>query len=285
VSVWAQWVAAVQTGADGLIRDRWRHRQPAAAPVTQIRPGDLRMVPLALAAWGAAWAGTWGTAAVITAAAAAVAVALAVAALRRSLLIMSAAMVATVIMGAGVVDVYRLRHGPVALLAEHQAVVSVDVAIRGDLHRVATSGVRAPAAVTKAVTVRVEGRGSTWLVRAPVLVVVTGQQLGKWFETPVGTRLAVQGRLEAPDRGSDVAAVLRVRGSPVVVEGPSGGLRLVERVRAGLRRAVADRRPESRALVPALVLGDTSGLDAALTQDFQVTGLTHLTAVSGVTNE
>jgi competence protein ComEC len=281
VSVWAQWVAAVQTGADGLIRDRWRHRQLAAAPVTQARSADLRMVPLALAAWGAAWAGTWGTAAVITAAAAAVAVALAVAALRRSLLVLSAAMVATVIMGAGVVDVYRLRHGPVALLAEHQAVVSVDLEIRGDLHRVATSGVRAPAAVTKAVTVRVEGRGSTWLVRAPVLVVVTGQQLGKWFETPVGTRLAVQGRLEAPDRGSDVAAVLRVRGSPVVVEGPSGGLRLVERVRAGLRRAVADRRPESRALVPALVLGDTSGLDAALTQDFQVTGLTHLTAVSG----
>jgi competence protein ComEC len=35
-------------------------------------------------------------------------------------------------------------------------------------------------------------------------------------------------------------------------------------------------------LVPALVLGDTSGLDAALTQDFQVTGLAHLTAVSGV---
>ena len=55
----------------------------------------------------------------------------------------------------------------------------------------------------------------------------------------------------------------------------------MERVRAGLRRAVADRRPEPRALVPALVLGDTSGLDAELTQDFQATGLAHLTAVSG----
>jgi hypothetical protein len=41
----------------------------------------------------------------------------------------------------------------------------------------------------------------------------------------------------------------------------------------GLRRAVTDRRPEPRALVPALVLGDTSGLDAELTQDFQATGL------------
>ena len=230
---------------------------------------------------GAAWVGTWGTAVVIATAAAAVAVALAVAALRRSPLVLSAALVATVIMGAGVVDMHRLRHGPVALLAEHQAVVSVDLEIRADLHRVATSGIRAGAAVTKAVTVRVEGRGSTWLVRAPVLVVVTGQQLEKWFETPVGTRVAVQGRLEAPDRGSDVAAVLRVRGSPEVVERPSRGLRLVERVRAGLRRAVADRRPEPRALVPALVLGDTSGLDAELTQDFQATGLAHLTAVSG----
>jgi competence protein ComEC len=34
--------------------------------------------------------------------------------------------------------------------------------------------------------------------------------------------------------------------------------------------------------VPALVLGDTSNLDANLAQDFQSTGLTHLTAVSGV---
>ena len=144
------------------------------------------MVPLAAAAWAAAWVGTWGTAAVIAAAAAAVAVALAVAALRRSLLVVSVAMVATVIMGAGVVDVYRLHHGPVAVLAEHHAVVSVDLEIRGDPHRVATSGTRPAAAVTKAVTVRVAGRGSTWLVRAPVLVVVTGQQLGKWFDTPVG---------------------------------------------------------------------------------------------------
>ena len=160
--------------------------------------------------------------------------------------------------------------------------VSADLEIRADPHRVADRGVTAAAAaVTKAATVRVEGRGQSWLVRTPVLVVISGPQVGRWFEIPVGTRVAVDGRLEAPDRGSDVAAVLRVRGAPLVVEPPSPGLRLVERVRAGLREAVADRRPEPRGLVPALVLGDTSSLAAELAQDFQTTGLTHLTAVSG----
>ena len=52
-----------------------------------------------------------------------------------------------------------------------------------------------------------------------MLVVVTGPQFGQWLQIPVGTRVAVNGRLEAAGRGSDVAAVLRgVRGSPLVVE-------------------------------------------------------------------
>ena len=56
------------------------------------------------------------------------------------LLVLSAALVTTVMVGAGAVDVHRLRHGPVALLAKHRAVVSADLEIRGDLHRVAASG-------------------------------------------------------------------------------------------------------------------------------------------------
>jgi competence protein ComEC len=167
------------------------------------------------------------------------------------------------------------------MLAMHRAVVSADLEIRADPHRIAGTGIRPDAAVIKAAIVRIQGRGGTWMVRAPVLLVVSGPQLGQWFEIPVGSRLAVDGRLDRPDRGSDVAGVMRVRGSPVVVETPSPGLRLVERVRDGLRQAVADRRQEPRALVPALVLGDTSELDAELAQDFQSTGLTHLTAVSG----
>jgi competence protein ComEC len=243
------------------------------------------MVPLAAAAWGAAWLGTWGSIAGIAAAGAGVVVGLAAAALRRSALLLTVGLVGAVIVGASLLDVHRLRYGPVAQLAAHRAAVSADLEIRADPHRVAATGVRPGAAVVKVATVRVEGRGGGWLVRAPVLLVVSGPQLERWFQIPVGSRVVVQGRLDTPDPGSDVAAVMRVRGSPVVIEPPSPGLRLVERVRSGLRQAVAERRPEPRALVPALVLGDTSALAPQLTADFVSTGLAHLTAVSGVTDE
>jgi competence protein ComEC len=269
-----------RSGVDGLVTRHWRGRQPAEG-TAPAHNADLRMVPLAATAWGAAWLGTWGVPGVIAAAGVGVAVGLAVAVLRRSALLVTVALVTAVIVGACLVDVHRLRHGPVAQLATHRAVVSAVLEIRADPHRVAGTGVRRGAAVMKAATVRIEGRGGAWLVRAPVLLVVSGPELAGWFQIPVGTRVAVDGRLDAPDRGSDLAAVMRVRGSPVVVEAPSAGLRFVERVREGLRQAVADRRQEPRALVPALVLGDTSALDAELTGNFVSTGLAHLTAVSG----
>jgi competence protein ComEC len=283
VSAWLRrHVEAARTGTDGLVVRQWRNREPTDARVLAGRWADLRMVPLAAAAWGAAWVGTQGSTAGIAAAAAGVTVALVVAGLRRSARVLAVALVTAAIVSAGIIDVHRLRHGPVALLADQEAIVSADLEIRTDPHLVSGGGVRAGAAVMKAVTVHIAGRGRAWLIRAPVLVVVTGPQFGQWLHIPVGTRVAVNGRLEVAGRGSDVAAVLRgVRGAPLVVERPSAGLRLVERIRAGLRRAVADRPPEARGLVPALVLGDTSGLDEDLTRDFQATGLTHLTAVSG----
>jgi competence protein ComEC len=280
-------VRAAGTGIDELVARHWQSRQPlegrlALGLSTDLRPStDLRMVPLAVSAWGAAWLGTWGMPAGIAAAAGAATVSVVVAALRRSALVATVAIVTAATVSAGLVGVQRLRHGPVAVLAAHQAVVSAKVEIRADPHRIAGKGMTPGAAVMKAATVRVEGRGGAWRVKAPVLLVVSGPQLERWLRIPVGTKVVVDGRLQSPDRASDVAAVLRVRGAPVVAEPPSAGLRLVERVRAGLRHAVADRRPAPRALVPALVLGDTSALDVGLTEDFVSTGLTHLTAVSG----
>ena len=242
---------------------------------------DRRMVPLAITAWAAAWLGTSGATAALAVAAVGMSVGVMVGVLRRSAVLLTVTIVATVIIGVGLIHVYRLGQGPVAGLAAHEAVVSADLELRTDPALVADGGPAPDVAVAKAVTVRVEGRGGTWLVRAPVLLILSGPQLDRWFQIPVGSRVTVHGRLKSPDRGSDVAAVLRVRSSPIVVRPPSAGLRLVEQVRTGLRQSVADRRPEPRALVPALVLGDTSALNPELIEEFRSTGLTHLTAVSG----
>jgi competence protein ComEC len=75
--------------------------------------------------------------------------------------------------------------------------------------------------------------------------------------------------------------VLRVRNAGIVLAPPALWLQSVDQVRQGLREAVQARAPEPRALVPALVLGDTSAMTPALTADFATSGLTHLTAVSG----
>lgn len=281
---------ATRTAVREFLERQWRARESlqvqAAVRTIAVQTPDLRMVPVGAAAWGAAWVGTSETVAGLAGAATGVVVGVTVAVLRRSALVASIAVVIAVIAGVGLIDVHRLRHGPVALLAGREAAISAEIETRSDPHRVATDGTAgsAPfmkAAVLKAATVRVEGRGGLWRIRVPVLLIVSGPQFEEWLQLPVGSRIRVDGRLQSPNPASDVAAVLRVRGAPTVVRPPSAGLRLVEQVRAGLRQSVADRRPEPRALVPALVLGDTSGLDTTLTENFRSTGLTHLTAVSG----
>jgi competence protein ComEC len=52
-------------------------------------------------------------------------------------------------------------------------------------------------------------------------------------------------------------------------------------VRTALRLAVADRPPDAAALLPGLVVGDTSAVPADLDQAMRDSGLAHLTAVSG----
>ena len=118
---------------------------------------DLRIVPLAVAAWAAAWLGTGSVPAGIAIASAGGAAALAAAILRRSALLLTVALIIVAVLCAGLVNVHRLRHGPVAALAAHRAVVSAEVEIRADPHRIAGSGPRAGAAVMKAATVRLEG--------------------------------------------------------------------------------------------------------------------------------
>jgi competence protein ComEC len=239
------------------------------------------MVPMAVAAWAATWLGTGAATGQLLAGAVLAMVAAGVAALRRSSWAAATALVLVFGLGIGAGHQHRLVSGPVSELAAAQALVAVELVTGSDPQLHPATGPRPPFMTLRAVVHAVEGRGSAWQVRSPVLVTVSGAQVSQWSTLLVGTRVSTQARLQTPTPGSDVAAVLRARGPVTVTAPPSPALRLVERVREGLRESVRARPVEPRALVPALVLGDTSAMTPDITEDFQVTGLTHLTAVSG----
>ncbi|WP_399925270.1 ComEC/Rec2 family competence protein [Streptomyces kanamyceticus] len=105
-----------------------------------------------------------------------------------------------------------------------------------------------------------------------------------WLALLPSTRLRVAARLAPPlAQGGKVAAVLRVSGErpPHVVGPPSGAQRLAGRLRGGLREASDGLPADARALLPGLVVGDTSRVPVELEQAFRATDLTHLLAVSG----
>ncbi|KPI18803.1 ComEC/Rec2-related protein [Actinobacteria bacterium OK074] len=105
-----------------------------------------------------------------------------------------------------------------------------------------------------------------------------------WLELLPSTRVEVSARLAPALSGGDrVAAVLRVRGggAPEVVGGPSVSQRVAGGLRAGLREATAGLDADPRALLPGLVVGDTSRVTTELDDAFKETDLAHLLAVSG----
>jgi competence protein ComEC len=163
---------------------------------------------------------------------------------------------------------------PVARLAADGAVVSVTGTVASDPRR--TEGPFGDVVLTRIDVKEVTGRGSTYALAVPVLVMGDDD----WEDLPLGSTVRLIGRL-SPSDGPDLAAVLGARGPPEVVAAPDVWWDGAAAVRSAVRDAVAHRPDDQRVLVPALVDGDDAGLDPALADDFRTTGLTHLLAVSG----
>lgn len=102
-----------------------------------------------------------------------------------------------------------------------------------------------------------------------------------WARLRPGTRVVATLRLQPRWRlSSDVASGV-VRGPPTVLGGPTGLLRVTGRVRAGLARVSAPLGQPAAGLLPAIVHGDTSAVPPQLAEQFRISGLAHLEAVSG----
>ncbi|MFV0136054.1 ComEC/Rec2 family competence protein [Streptomyces sp. HMX87] len=210
-----------------------------------------------------------------------------------------------------------LHRGPVPELARRYATVTAEVEVTSD-PRLTRPRVRGNHAAPPAVLVGAEVRqvsladGSALTTRTPVLLIVgpdaaaapggggegaatarpavpppaaEGARASPWLGLLPTTRLRVTARTAPPlpGGGDRIAAVLRVRGgaAPEVVAEPSGAQRLAGRLRAGLREATDGLSPDARALLPGLVVGDTSRVTPELEEAFEETDLAHTLAVSG----
>ncbi|MFI8354153.1 ComEC/Rec2 family competence protein [Streptomyces cyaneofuscatus] len=278
---------------------------PGTARAREEGPTDLRLVPPALAVWAAAalalgLPGRWVAVGVVVCAVVALTLLAAASAGGRraaapagrkravavgAVLLCAAAGGATA--GLHGADV---RRGPVPGLAQEHARVDAEVRVTSD-PRPTRPGVRGSHSTPDMLLLNADitevaaPDGRRTRVRTPVLLMVSpGDDRARWQELLPSTRFRVGGRLSPPaHEGERLAAVLRVdtEGPPRITGPPTAVQRAAGELRSGLREATDGLDADARALLPGLVVGDTSRVPPELHDAFKATDLTHLLAVSG----
>jgi len=260
-----------------------RPEGPAEGPV-EGPVGDLRLPVLGLLAWAGALLGLLLDRGALVAVVLVLVVAGGVAAIgavrrpgptdrtRATTLLAGVVIVAGVAIPAHVRAV-ATADGSVADLAEQRAAVSVVGLVVTDARQ--REGRFGGYQVVRVQVREVEGRGVRHTTRVPVVVIAPED----WPEVALGDTVELAGRLAPAD--GEVAGILSVRRAPVVRARAGVAFDAAAAVRSALRASVDHLPPEERSLIPALVVGDEQGMPADLVVDFQVSGLTHLLAVSG----
>lgn len=258
---------------------------PDADRADAVKPVDLRLVPAVVATWLGVLAGLHAPAVWLAAAGTAIVAGWVRFALpprherlpgRTRLAVAVAVVAALAGMAVGYLRAEPVRHGPVAELAAGEAFVGAEAVVTED------PSIRTPDSGETYVLVRlrlehVVGRGERADVRTPVLLIAS--DLG-WSELLPGTPVRVRGRLAAAS--GELAAFLRTDHPPQALGPASLVSRVTEPFRAGLREAVGGLGTTERGLVPGLAIGDDRALPDDDRANMRATGLTHLTAVSGM---
>jgi len=273
----------------------------AAEPPGQQR-WDIRLVPAAALGWLAAWAAPLFPAAALLASAVA-AVSVAVAALligRRKRFDTPAcrghhqgvAAVALALAGLGLIAGTAAAHihardgSPLRQMAGQEQDVSLHFQVT-EASRVLAPGASGSRVLVHGNALAVTCDGScgdssirSWTLTGRILVFAPTQG---WAElTPGATVLATVSIAEAAPQDM-LVAIAFARGPPEATEPPNGVLDAAAAgIRSGLRESANRTLGQDEAgLLRGIVLGDTAGMDAILTEDFRLSGLSHLTAVSG----
>jgi len=112
-------------------------------------------------------------------------------------------------------------------------------------------------------------------VRLPIRVIVEAKEL-----LIPGQRIQLSGRLIDSKERKVAALLIAQEGSLRSISTPKS-LKALEEVRVALREATSRVGGDSAALIPGMVIGDTSLQSSALSKQMLEAGLSHLTAVSG----
>ncbi|MEU8504925.1 ComEC/Rec2 family competence protein [Streptomyces brevispora] len=183
-----------------------------------------------------------------------------------------------------------VRQGPVPALARQFARIDAEITLTSDARQTfprvrGDHSTPASLLLDAEITLLTRPDGTATRLRTPVLVIVTpGSATAQWQQLLPSTRLRVGARLAPPLHGGERAAAVlrpdgkgppRITGPPTLLQRTAGGLR------AGLRTATEGLGPDARALLPGLVVGDTTRVTPDLHDAFRATDLTHLMAVSG----
>lgn len=272
--------------------------QPVA--ITAERRHDLRLVPSALLVWGSTllgllW-GWWATAACAAVGATAAGVLLWRLARRRQVgrdrpgersrvLVGTVAFLACAALAGGPMSarIHAAQQDTLRAAAERGGQATLRVAVAERPRPLRSAGYAGQAGGARSVLIEgavldagVGGRAIPTEARVVLIAPHEG-----WSRILPGQAVTVRGELAPARPGELTAAVVFVRAPPERTHPAPWWQRAAESVRAALRSACAVLPDDESALLPGLVLGDTSGLPSRVEEEFVDAGLSHLTAVSG----
>lgn len=252
---------------------------------------DLRLVPTAATAWGAAFAGTFNEAVWSWAAAGFLLIAGAVllfsgrqrrcAGVRARTMPATFALAcffgATVAVHCAAMAVQR-EEGPLAQAAADHDGVAIEIRITGS-----PAASMAPG----------QSGGNRWTVTAELLAVTAKSTVARgtadvliaggdgWDKVQAGQVVRTTGTLKEARDGQGQDALLSASSWPVVLDSQPDVRQSASELKHGFSAATRWLPPDAAGLLPGMVTGDTSALPESLETDMKTTGMTHLTAVSG----
>lgn len=252
--------------------------------------GDLRLLPSAVVAWAAAATAIHGTAAAATAggiaaAAAGLLLTVAVFSVRsgrkpagRTLwtqALAPAAALALVLLAAGG-SLARAEAGPVQEAVLSEIPFTAILRISGEPSAIGPGSFGGGERfLVDATILGGVHRGTTFTAHTPV--VVLGAE--PWAHVGTGDTVRVVGTARPPDRVGRAAAIFFPATTPEI-DRAGGWLAGTDDLRERFRD-LADNDPRDGGLLPGMALGDRTSLQPGLEEAMRVTGLAHLTAVSG----